>query len=210
MIDYYKAMMRKRIDNCIKALEAHNIKGYRISTREEMFEVIESLIPDNSTVGFGGSMTLENAGVIDWLRWKNNIKLYDRARVDDANECMRKCLTADVFLCSSNAVSEDGWLYNIDGRGNRVSAMIYGPKSVIVVVGMNKIVKTLDQAKQRARNIAAPSNAMRLDRETPCAKTGSCADCKSPARICCNFVAMGPQLEKHRIKVLILEENLGY
>lgn len=210
MIDYYKAMMRKRIDNCIKALEAHNIKGYRISTREEMFEVIESLIPDNSTVGFGGSMTLENAGVIDWLRWKNNIELYDRARVDDANECMRKCLTADVFLCSSNAVSEDGWLYNIDGRGNRVSAMIYGPKSVIVVVGMNKIVKTLDQAKQRARNIAAPSNAMRLDRETPCAKTGSCADCKSPARICCNFVAMGPQLEKHRIKVLILEENLGY
>ena len=143
MIDYYKAMMRKRIDNCIKALEAHNIKGYRISTREEMFEVIESLIPDNSTVGFGGSMTLENAGVIDWLRWKNNIELYDRARVDDANECMRKCLTADVFLCSSNAVSEDGWLYNIDGRGNRVSAMIYGPKSVIVVVGMNKIVKTL-------------------------------------------------------------------
>ncbi len=210
MIDYYKAMMRKRIDCCIKALEANNIKGYRISSRAEMFEVLETLIPDQSTVGFGGSMTLEQAGVIDWLRWKDNIELLDRSRVDDANECMRKCLTADVFLCSSNAISEDGWLYNIDGRGNRVSAMIYGPKSVVVVVGVNKLVKTLDEAKHRARNFAAPANAMRLDRDTPCAKTGSCADCKSPSRICSSFVALGQQLEKNRIKVLILEENLGY
>ncbi len=210
MIDYYKAMMGKRIDRCIKALEAHNIKGYKISTRAEMFEVLETLISTNSTVGFGGSMTLEQAGVIDWLRWKSDIELLDRSRVDDPNECMRKCLLSDVFLCSSNAISEDGWLYNIDGRGNRVAAMIYGPKSVIVIVGMNKLVKTLDEAKNRARSIAAPANSMRLDRDTPCAKTGSCADCKSPDRICSNFVAIGPQLEKNRIKVLILEENLGY
>ncbi len=210
MIDFYKAMMKKRIDNCIKALDSHNIKGYRISSREEMFEVLETLIPENSSVGYGGSMSLEQAGVIDWLRWNSKIELYDRARVDDADECMRKCLTSDVFLCSTNAISEDGWLYNIDGRGNRVSAMIYGPKSVIVVVGMNKLVKNLDEAKKRARNIAAPANSIRLDKDTPCAKTGSCADCKSPERICSNFVAMGPQLEKNRIKVLILEENLGY
>ncbi len=210
MIDYYKALMKKRIDNTIKALDENNIKGYRISSREEMFEVLESLIPSESKVGYGGSMTLEDSGVIDWLRWKKDIELFDRARVDDANECMRKCLTSDVFLCSTNAVSEDGWLYNIDGRGNRVASMIFGPKSVIVIVGMNKLVANLEEAKLRTRTVAAPANAIRLNRETPCAKTGKCADCKSPDRICSNFVAMGHQTERHRIKVLFLEENLGY
>lgn len=210
MIDYYKALMKKRIDNTVKALDANNIKGYRISSREEMFEVLESFIAPNSTVGYGGSVSLEQAGVIDWLRWKKDIVLYDRERVDDPYECMRKCLTSDTFICSTNAISEDGWLYNIDGRGNRVASMIFGPKSVIVIAGMNKLVANLDEAKRRARAIAAPANAMRLDKDTPCAKSGSCIDCKSPERICSNFVAMGHQSERHRIKVLIVEENLGY
>lgn len=210
MIDYSKALMKKRIDNTIKALDANNIKGYRISTREEMFEVLESLIAPGSSVGYGGSMTLSDAGVIDWLRWKKDIELFDRGRVDDPRDCMLKCLTADVFLCSSNAVTENGWLYNVDGRGSRVAPMIFGPKSVIAVVGCNKIVPDMDAAVQRVRTVAAPANAMRLDRETPCAKTGVCANCKSPDRICSNYVAMGPQGERHRIKVLLLEESLGY
>ncbi len=210
MIDYSKALMKRKIDKVVKALEENNIKAYRISSREEMFEVLETLVPEGATVGYGGSETLTNTGVIDWLRWKKTIELYDRARVDDPDECMRKSLTSDVFFSSTNAITEDGWLYNVDGRGNRVAAMIYGPKSVVIVAGWNKIVADLEAAKTRVRKLAAPANCMRLDRQTPCVKTTSCADCKSPDRICRSYVAMGPQGEKNRIKVLILEENLGY
>ncbi len=210
MIDYSKALMKKKIDKVVAALEANNIKAYRISSREEMFEVLETLVPSGATVGFGGSMTLTDTGVIDWLRWKKDIELLDRARVDDQKECMRKCLLSDVYFSSTNAVTEDGWLYNVDGNGNRVAAMIYGPKSVIIVTGCNKIVPDLASAQNRVKSTAAPANCMRLDKQTPCTKTTSCADCKSPDRICRSFVAMGPQGEKHRIKVLILEENLGY
>ena len=210
MIDYSKAIMKQKIENVSKALEENNIKGYHISSREELFEVLETLVPDGAKVGYGGSMTLTDAGVIDWLRWKKNIELYDRARVDDQDECMRKSLVSDVFFTSTNAITEDGWLYNVDGRGNRVSAMIFGPKSVVVIAGWNKIVADLAAAQTRVRKVAAPANCMRLDKQTPCTKTTSCVNCKSPDRICRSFVALGPQGEKNRIKVLILEENLGY
>ena len=117
---------------------------------------------------------------------------------------------SDVYFAGTNAVTENGCLYNVDGNGNRVAAMIYGPKSVVVVVGVNKIVSDLDAAKERVRKIAAPANTVRLSCDTPCAKTGECMDCNSPSRICCNFVVMSNQRVKDRLKVIILDESLGY
>lgn len=210
MIDCSKTVMNKRIERTVAALKANNMNAYHISSREEMFDVLASLIPPESKVGYGGSMTLTDTGVIDWLRWKKDITLFDRANSDNPIDCQRMCLVSDVFLASSNAVTENGWLYNVDGRGNRVAAMIFGPKKVILVVGCNKIVPDIDSAIKRIKCTASPANAIRLNKDTPCAKTGVCMNCKSDDRICRDYVAMGPQLEKNRINVLILDECLGY
>ena len=126
------------------------------------------------------------------------------------DEIFRKSFFSDTYLTSTNAITENGELYNVDGYGNRVAAMIYGPKSVIVVAGINKIVKDLDQAVERVKRIAAPANSIRLDKNTPCTKTGYCVDCKKDDRICCSYTVLGHQKQKNRIKVILVGESLGY
>ena len=117
---------------------------------------------------------------------------------------------ADVYLSSANAITEDGFLYNVDGRSNRVAALLYGPNKVIIVAGVNKIVRDLDAAIKRNREVAAPANALRLNKKTPCAKTLRCSDCKSLERICRNYVLMGPQGFKDRVHVILVNEHLGF
>lgn len=213
MSDPKKELHEKRIAKVIKGLEQNRMIGRYIRSREELLQELDGLIADGQKVSYGGSMTLYETGVIDYLR-NRKIDLLDRDCPDNSPEeverCMAGAFTADVYLASTNAITEDGVLYNVDGRGNRVSAMVYGPKSVVLVVGYNKIVPDLDAAIQRVEKVAAPANTVRLDCATPCAKIGECAHCKNDARICCSYVAMAQQRVPGRVKVLLLDESLGY
>lgn len=204
-----RKVMDKRINKVIANLEKRNMKGYHVRTNDELFELLLELVPDGATVSNGGSMTLDGLGVFDWLRKRNDITYFDREN-DDPQKCMTAAFDCDVYLTGTNAITEGGELYNVDGRGNRVAAMICGPRSVIVVVGANKIVSDINAAVDRVRKIAAPANTVRLSCATPCAKTGECMDCNSPGRICCNFVVMSNQRVKDRIKVIIMDESLGF
>ncbi|HEX2938029.1 MAG TPA: lactate utilization protein, partial [Ruminiclostridium sp.] len=173
----------------------------------------KELIKDGDTVSVGGSMTLFETGIIDYLksgRFNYLDRYADGLAHEDREKIFRESFFADDYFTSSNVVTEEGELYNVDGSGNRVSAMIFGPKSVIVVVGYNKIVSDREAAIERVRKIAAPANAARLSCKTPCAKKGECMDCKTDARICCSYVFLGQQRENGRIKVIIAGEPLGY
>jgi L-lactate utilization protein LutB len=178
----------------------------------EALEKIMSLIPRDHTVSWGGSFTLDEIGIKERLA-KGGYKLLDRDKAsspEERVEISRQALLCDTFLAGSNAISEDGQLVNIDGFGNRVAAMIFGPRQVIVVAGMNKIAKSLNDALIRARAIAAPLNSQRFpDNKTPCSETGSCADCVSPDSICSFIVTTRLCKPAHRIKVILIGSELG-
>ena len=140
----------------------------------------------------------------NFVGWRNYIKLL----LDD--DVFKKAFTSDIFITSTNALTMDGCLYNIDGTGNRVAAMIFGPREVIVIAGLNKICQNEEEAIARIRHCSAPANAIRLNKKTPCTKTGHCMDCHSPDRICSSYVKLAYQKQVNRIKVIIVEENLGY
>ena len=152
-------------------------------------------------------------GVIDLIR-ELDVDFIDRYEEGISREEMenrfREAFFADVFMTSTNALTMDGCLYNVDGNGNRVAAMIYGPKEVIVIAGMNKIFESEEEAIAHIKNCSAPANAMRLNKKTPCTKTGKCMQCHSPERICSSYVKLGYQGKMNRIKVIIVKENLGY
>lgn len=213
MSENLKKVQEMRIERTIEALKENGINGYKVKNKEELKELIESLIESKSTVTVGGSMTLFESGVIDLLR-NGDYNFLDRNEEglsrDDIEKIYRDAFFADYYLTSTNALTEKGELYNVDGNGNRVAAMIFGPKKVIVVVGVNKLVKNLDEAIIRMREIAAPANAIRLNRNTPCAKVGYCCDCKSPDKICREYTVIRSQGDKERFHVIIVEENLGY
>ncbi|EPY2301528.1 hypothetical protein A0J52_03035 [Clostridium sporogenes] len=205
--------IEKQVERTIKNLNRRNMEGHYIDNIDQLFEKLKEFIADGSIVGVGDSMTLFEAGVIDFLRSGNfNFldKYQDKLTKDKKREIYIKNFSADTFICSTNAITEDGELYNIDGNGSRVAPIIYGPKQVILVVGINKIVRNIEEAEIRVRNYAAPVDAKRLNKDTPCTKIGYCVDCKSPNRICNDFVVIRGQFIKGRIKVLILGENLGY
>lgn len=208
----YEAV-RLKMEACAEALRKNNFYCECADSKEEALEIIEGLIPYDSTVTVGGSMTLFECGVIDLLR-NGDYNFLDRYESGITPERVREIYTAafssDVFLCSSNAITESGELLNIDGTGNRVAAMIYGPKSVIVVAGYNKIVKDIPAAYERVKSIAAPANNIRLSTGAPCTKIGRCCDCKSESRICADTVIMGHQRTMERIKVILVAEELGY
>ena len=213
MSENLKKVQEMRIERTIEALKENGINGYKVKNKEELKELTESLIESKSTVTVGGSMTLFESGVIDLLR-NGDYNFLDRNEEglsrDDIEKIYRDAFFADYYLTSTNALTEKGELYNLDGNGNRVAAMIFGPKKVIVVVGVNKLVKNLDEAIVRMREIAAPANAIRLNRNTPCAKVGYCCDCKSPDKICREYTVIRSQGDKERFHVIIVEENLGY
>ncbi|MDU1319897.1 MAG: lactate utilization protein [Clostridium botulinum] len=205
--------IEKQAERTIKNLNSRNMEGYYINNIDQLFKKLKELIPEGSIVGVGDSMTLFEAGVIDFLRSGNfNFldKYQDKLTSDEKREIYINNFSTDTFICSTNAITESGELYNIDGNGSRVAPMIYGPKQVILIVGINKIVKNIEEAESRVRSYAAPIDAKRLNKDTPCTKLGYCVDCKSPNRICNDFVIIRGQFIKGRIKVLILGENLGY
>ncbi|MDD4844400.1 MAG: lactate utilization protein [Anaerotignum sp.] len=205
--------IEKQVEKTIHALNQKNMKGIFVKDETELIEVIQSLVAKNSVVGVGDSVTLSETGVLDLLR-NGDYAFLDKYKEGITSEEKKgiyiQNFSADTFLCSTNAITEEGELYNIDGNGSRVAPMIYGPKQVIIVTGINKLVRNKEEAEKRTRNYAAPLDAKRLHKDTPCTKMGHCVDCKSPNRICNAFVTISGQLVKDRIKVIIVGKALGY
>ncbi|MFR8650385.1 MAG: lactate utilization protein [Faecalibacillus sp.] len=195
-----------------KAFNQNHIELLFLNNQEELLKYLDNLIEENQTVGVGGSMTLFETGVIDYLR-KKPIRFLDRYQeglsTDQIENIFHQSLLADVYLTSSNAIDRNGNLYNIDGRGNRVAAMIYGPKKVVVIVGMNKIFDDELSAIQHIKNMSCPANALRLHKNTPCVQVGKCVDCQSDDRICSAYVKIARQ-PLGRMTVLVINEELGY
>lgn len=211
MMNPKKEMYAKRAAQLVKNLQKRQFEAYYCENREDALEKALSLIPDGVTVGWGGAMSAEQIGLMDALR-NRNVTLLDRAKAASQQErvsIMKQCLTADVFLTGANALSLDGQMVNIDGNGNRVAAIVYGPESVIVVAGMNKVCDTLEQAVQRARTLAAPANAQRFEISTPCKAAGSCHDCLSPDCICNQILITRHCKSAGRIKFILVGEDLG-
>lgn len=202
----------KRIEKTIKALERNNMEGFYAKDKGELLEIIDDLISGDEKIISGGSMTLEETGVMAHLRGQYAGKFLDRAEYqgEKLGFFFREAFTSDTFFASSNAITENGELYNVDGNGNRVSAMIFGPKQVIIVAGSNKIVPDLKAAEERVKKVAAPANAVRLGLPTACSYSGECMNCHSDSRICCSYVVLGQQREKNRIKVILLADSFGY
>lgn len=205
--------MDERITRTMAALERNNMKPYYAETLEELHEIVRGLVKNDRLITAGGSVTLEESGVKQLLMTEFGGAYLDRSEgktPEEVEDILHKAFVSDTFFASSNAVTEDGELYNVDGRGNRVSAMIYGPAQVVIVVGVNKIVKDMDEAVCRVEQVAAPLNTKRLNSGTPCEVTGNCAHCRSKGRICCSYVRMAQQRVKDRIKVIIVNQKLGY
>lgn len=196
----------------IKALESRNHEAYYAANAEAALAKALELIPEGSSVGWGGSMTTEAIGLNDAIK-SGNYNALDRdaaAGMAERMDIIRSHNSADFFLTSCNAMSEDGVIVNIDGIGNRVACLSFGPAHVLMVVGMNKIVKTFDDAISRAKNIASPINAQRFDIKTPCKQTGYCADCKSPNRICCSTLITSFSMTPGRFKIILVNDDLGF
>lgn len=192
----------------IKNLQSRHFEAYYCHTRQEALETALSLIPEGSSVGWGGAISAQQIGLMDALK-AGNYRTIDRDTVEDRDAAMHACLNADVFLTGANALSLDGQMVNIDGTGNRVAAIAYGPKSVIVIAGMNKVAPTLQDAISRARNVAAPLNQQRFLLDAPCSHTASCSDCKSIGCIC-NQILITRHCREGRIKFVLVGEELGF
>ena len=206
---YYEATA----NTLIKRLAARQIEGFYFAAKEEACEKALSFAKEGTSASFGGSMTLEETGILAGLRSRNDITLYDRATGKNPKEVaniMHEALSCDTYYMSTNAITTEGELVNIDGNGNRVAALIYGPKQVVIVAGMNKVVPDAASAVSRVRNSATPPNCSRLNKNTPCAVTGVCADCFSPDCICNQIVVTRRSGNPDRIKVILVGEDLGY
>ena len=195
-----------------EALNKRYFEAYYCSDRAAALEKILELIPQDHVVSWGGAATVDELGVKEALRQRGQAVI-DRDTAKDAQErqqMLKQALTCDTFLMSSNAISEDGQLVNIDGTGNRVAALCFGPTQVVVVAGMNKVAGDLDGAMRRAREVAAPMNAQRFPLKTPCVANGLCGDCKGPDSICAQIVTTRLCKPAGRIKVVLVGEDLGF
>lgn len=196
----------------IKKLNMRKMEGYYCKNVEEAkAKMLELIGNEKKTVGYGGSMTLDENGFKDSVTAAGHelIIRENYKTPEEEKELKSKLTNADFFLMSTNAITLDGELVNIDGRGNRVSYLIYGPDNVIVIAGMNKVVSTVEDGYRRIRNIATPPNCNRLDCKTPCATTGKCGECFTDS-ICCEFVITRMSRVPNRIKVILVGETLGY
>ena len=204
-------MYEKRGKILVKNLQSRHFDAVYCATREEALKKALEWIPEGATVGWGGAMTAQQIGLIDAVN-SGPYTAMDRANcaTPEAREAMmHKHLTSDVFLTGANGMSLDGQMVNIDGTGNRVAAIAYGPKTVLVLVGMNKVMDTLDEAVRRARTVAAPLNQQRFLLDNPCSTTGTCADCKSPTCICNQIIITRNCRPQGRIKFVLIGEDLG-
>ena len=189
----------QRILRTIKALEKNNMNGYIVASNVDLISKIEELISPKSKVSCGGSMTLFETGVIDHLK-SGRYEFLDRYKEgltqDEIKEIFRQSFLSDAYVTSTNAITENGEIYNVDGNGNRVAAMLYGPDKVIIVAGVNKIVPNVEEAIIRTKEYASPINAKRLNKETPCTKIGRCVECNSDNRICNEYTLIKRQDRK--------------
>lgn len=213
MDDHYQQLLKIKEEKLIKAFEKNNISCMIVKDEKELKNYLKSILVLQKKVAVGGSVTLSELGVIDLIR-ESDVDFIDRYEEGLTREQMierlREGLLSDIFITSTNAISMDGCLYNIDGTGNRVAAMIFGPREVIVIAGLNKICNNEAEAIEHIRQYSAPANALRLHKKTPCAQSGQCQNCLSPDRICSSYVKLGYQSQMYRIKVLIIEKNIGY
>ena len=203
----------KKIERTIVNLEKNNIKAYYAKSDDEIFQTIKDIVKDGETVSVGGSMTLFETKIIDFLR-SGRYNFLDRYKENltqtDLKEIYRKSFSANTYFASANEITEEGEIFNVDGNGNRVAAILYGPDKVILIVGVNKIVKNIDEAIKRNKDISGPANAKRLNLQTPCAKVGYCMDCESKDRICCEYTVIKRQRNENRIHVIFVNDNLGF
>lgn len=212
MTDMQKSYYDKRAALLVKNLQSRHFDAYYCASKAEALEKALSLIPSGTSVGWGGSMTCQQIGLLDAIR-AGDYRALDRYATNGPEEwenVMRQCLLSDTFLTGANAISLDGQMVNIDGLGNRVAAIVYGPKQVIVVAGMNKVVDTLDAAIERARTVAAPMNQQRFDHPNPCGFTGKCADCKTETCICNQILITRGCRPSGKIKFILVGEDLGF
>ena len=193
----------------IKGLNSRNMTGYYAASKEEALKCALEIIPEGSTVTMGGGMSVHEIGLVKALN-EGNYNFIDRDAMTDKRAAMLAAYDADFYLMSANAMTEDGILVNIDGNANRVSALAQGPRKVIVIAGMNKVCDDVEGAMKRARNVAAPINAQRFGLNTPCARTGSCMNCKSPDTICCQFLITRYSKHPGRIHVILVNDDLGF
>ena len=215
--------MKNRVETTLKNLKRNKMEAYYVDTKEDAQKLVRTLISKGDTLSCGGSVTLKQTGIYDIIS-SSDYNFLDRSACEtpeQVEEVYRKTFCADAFFTSANAVTENGELYNVDGNSNRVAAILYGPKSVICVCGINKLVKNIGEAIARVKTKAAPPNTVRLGIETPCAKTGECVSlkkddpemcegCHGDGRICCNYVVCAQQRHVNRIKVIIIGEEYGY
>lgn len=201
----------KRGELLVKNLRSRHYEAYYCETKELALAKALELIPKGATVGWGGAMSAKQIGLLDALN-NGDYNAIDRDQTPNAEErkkAMKNCLLADVFITGANALSMDGQMVNIDGNGNRVAAIVYGPESVLVIAGMNKVMDTLEAAVIRARTIAAPMNKQRFALQTPCEITGTCGDCKSEGCICNQILITRNSKPAGRIKMILVGEDLG-
>ena len=217
--------MNEQIDKVMKSLESNNIKAYYAETKKDACEIVKDMLFKGAVIVSGGSVSLQESGVWDIInspeydfrdRFKEGITEEERLDV------FKAAIDCDFFFCSSNAVTENGELINVDGNANRIASIAFGPKKVVMIVGINKIVKDIDEGFLRVKKIAAPKNAVRLNTGTPCQKSGHCIalnksdcpaitdGCKNPKRMCADYLISGFQRQKDRINVIFCGETLGY
>jgi len=220
MIDIRNVMLENEplpskevVEKTMEALERNKMNSFYVDTKEQALNKVLELIPENSTVGFGGSVSLKEIGLLDALR-KGSYKLidrYDKSRTkQEILEMQKECFKADFFITGANAITQYGDIYYKDGRGSRVAFVIFGPKKVVLVISTNKIVKNIDEAEHRLQKIAAPLDNVILKTGNPCTKTGHCVDCNSDNRICCSTLILHKQREAGRINIVFVNEKIGF
>lgn len=196
----------------VKELIARNMEAYYTDSKEEALKKALELIPEGSSISWGGSMSVNEIGLKEAV-CQGNYQVYNRdiaPTPEDKRKIELAAYDCDYFLTSANAITEDGIMINIDGHSNRVSSIAAGPQNVLMIIGMNKVTRDVDSAMSRARNEAAPINAQRFNLSTPCCKTGACFDCKTPDTICCQILITRYSKTPQRIKVILVNEDLGF
>lgn len=198
------------IDELKRNCEINRFGFDYVETIEEGCQLVNQMIHEGDVVSHGGSVTLNECGIIDLLKSRKDITYLDRENCEDVQKLYRECFSADVYLTSSNAITKKGEIYNVDGNGNRVAAMLFGPKKVIVIIGVNKIVENIDEAVKRVEEVAAVKNNIRLNKKNPCVQAGHCVHCNSPVKICREYTLITSSAIEKRIHIICVNQNLGY
>lgn len=217
--------MNQQIQKLFKNLEKNKIQPLFAETKEDAVKLVKDMLFDGCVITWGGSMSVIECGIDKLLR-DEKYCFMDRGRAgitpEEQQECFKASIGADFFFCSANAITEKGEIVNVDGLANRISSIAFGPKKVVMIVGVNKIVYDLKEAFLRVKKIAAPKNCVRLNKNTPCAKLGHCVSlvnndnpdfadgCNSDDRICCDYMVSTMQRQSNRLTVILVDENLGY